>query len=483
MKNYVCPTLLLIFCQIAIAQDHVWIVGGGPNLSNSQAQIELNTQWIQTILHQQRPNASINTYYNDGYNPEKDVTVWQKPDESLDNLQPLARVFGLQYENGEHYRNHQIPAVIGSTTPDILFDDMQRQFEQLKKTDKVLFIYQGHGGHNEDDITQNTLSLWDVSVSAKDFSQLLNHVPKKVPVRFFLPQCYSGGFAQVIYPQETTSTDLASGQRCGFMASSAEYPAEGCSSSINTDDYRDYSTYFFAALNQRTRNNEPLKQNPDRNGDNKISLNEAHYYSLSQAESTDIPRSTSEVYLSHWHPWYLPYVSWFDNNKAPKNIYAQIAKEIALRYNFTATGKALTVKLKQQSENWVNTHENLFEKRGILNNNIAFLQEEIREAIAHKWPSVRYPYTKNFYNFLINDVTEAQQFIIKQPNYAKLVKMQEQDTALEQQMLNLERKITQIDKIQHLRTLARTLDQFKRYATKKEQENYQRLLGCENTLM
>ncbi len=476
--------MLLIFCQKAVAQDYVWIIGGGPSLMRSQGQIELNTQWIQKIIRNQRPDAKVKVYYTDGYQTESDVKIWQKPAESLEKLQPLARVFDFHIENGDHYRNHQVDAVVAGTDPEHLLAGMKNDFAKLTANDQVFFIYQGHGADDEDDISKNSLSLWGKNgqkrLTVGQLARLFNRLPATVPVRFMFPQCYAGGFAQLIYPNAQTGAQLTEGLRCGFMAESAYSPAEGCSSSVESGDYRDYSTYFFAALNQRTRLNQPLAVNPDRNHDGVVSLNEAHYYSLSQAESADLPRSTSEVYLEQWQPWYL---RWLNHDTPPDNIYSTLANEIAQHYHFSQTDNALVTALAQRYQEWRTKQDQLLEKQTEIQEQSLQLSFDIREQVLRKWPNAIYPYTKNFYDFLQHDLTATQKFIVLQADYPRLVKLQDQDWAMNEKLLALERKITQIKKIQRLRHLAIILDQFNRYANAQQKAHYQQLLRCENAVM
>src|SRR5690606_16077286 len=48
------------------AEDHVWIVGGGPFPDESQAQIEMNVNWVLETLRERLPGARLRVYYTDG---------------------------------------------------------------------------------------------------------------------------------------------------------------------------------------------------------------------------------------------------------------------------------------------------------------------------------------------------------------------------------------------------------------------------------
>jgi hypothetical protein len=153
-----------------------------------------------------------------------------------------------------------------------------------------------------------------------------------------MTQCYSGAFHSLIYDNPREPGALAQ-DRCGFFSESALEQAEGCSLVVSEDEYRDYSTYFFAALSGRTRLGEPVDaSHVDRDGDGARSFREAHLYTLAAAHSADLPRSTSEEYLSRWAPWYL---LWDTNVEARGSTYWTIADEVAERYGWQVTPDAL----------------------------------------------------------------------------------------------------------------------------------------------
>jgi hypothetical protein len=80
---------------------------------------------------------------------------------------------------------------------------------------------------------------------------------------------------------------------------------------------------------------------------------------------------------------------------------------------------------------------------------------------------------------LWND-TKLQDFILSHPHYPELVTKQDRRAALEyEEISNLDRDITQLDKILRLRNLARLQSQFARHATEEERGWYQRLQSCE----
>ncbi len=475
---------MALFCCVSFgvssahALDHIWIIGGGPNPGSSQAQIEFNVNWVIQVLNASAGARQLHVYYTDGADNGRDVVLWQPPRESKDSLQPLARVFGEQSKNGERFYTSKIPHVQGGTEASTLKERLEKDFSELKPGDRAFLIYNGHGLRDPDDPAGNTLRLWnDTRLSVREMDRIMSHIDPGVPVRFVFTQCYSGGFARLMRPQAQDSPALGEANRCGFFSESEDREAEGCSASINVGDYRDYSTYFFAALQGRTRTGEAIGVNPDRNGDNIVSLYEAHLFALSQAHNADLPRSTSEVFLERWQPWYL---RWVDTGAEPDNDYGSMAREVAKKNGLPESGPTLIKELRIRRQAMGEKMLELEKEEENLSQEIKTLQKEIQREIGLRWPEVFSPYTLNFSQFLKKDLDAVQNLILSHARYPELVaKQNRQATLRNEELLNLDRDITQLDKILRLRKLARLQNQFEHHATEQERAWYQRLQSCE----
>lgn len=469
---------ILFGASSAHALDHVWIVGGGPYPGHSQAQIEFNVNWVIQVLNAGAGARQVHVYYTDGSTTGRDVVLWQPPAESKASLQPLARVFGEQGPNGERYYSNRIPNVQAGTEAGSLKARLEKDFSELKPGDRALLIYNGHGLQDQRDSAENTLLLWnDTRLSVREMDQIMSRIDPTVPVRFVFTQCFSGGFARLVHPQAQNTLALGEANRCGFFAESEDRESEGCSASIQVGDYRDYSTYFFAALNGRTRNGEAIGVNPDWNGDNVVSLHEAHLFALSQAHNADLPRATSEVFLERWQPWYL---RWIDTGAEPDNVYGRMAREVAKKNDLPESGVSLVRELRARRHALAGKMAALEKEQEDLGQEVKTLQKEIQKDIGLRWPEALSPYTLNFVQFLKKDLDAAQDFIVSHPRYPELVTKQDRRATLEfEEISNLDRDITQLDKILRLRKLARLQTQFERHATEQERGWYQRLQSCE----
>lgn len=467
---HVAKSLVLGGCLMSAAADaatEVWLVGGGWEPEASEAQIEQNVLWAARTLEALSDDLRLRVYFTDGEDPRPDVLEWRPPPDSLASLQPLARVYDTYWVNGEHYRNHRIPDVAGPTTATLLARELPRLRSRLAPGDQALLVFNGHGGEGESP-DQNRLLLWEgTSLTVKALEALLAEGPPAAPTRFVFTQCYGGGFARLAYRDADPDRGLSPFERCGFLAVAADQPAEGCSPALDLGEYRDYSTYFFAALKGRSRLDEALTGPPDLDGDGEVTPYEAHLFVLRHARSTDLPRSTSEDYLLRWKPWYL---DWIPGQWGGDSHYAQLAEALAAegQNNPQVEREALLQRLRaleREAEN--------------LQLEIQALREAVRAALERRWPGARHGHTRAFKEFLQRDLDAAQAFILAHPDYPGLRDRQDRYWAVVEEQLEVERGLAQLARIEHLRELDRILAFFPRWADEAERAEYRRLLACE----
>ncbi len=460
---------LILAALSAQAADHVWLIGGGYDLDSSQAQIEQNVIWARSVLAELPGERQLHVYFNDGEAPAKDVKEWRPPAEAPSALQPFARVFNSYWANGEHYRNHQVPGVLGGTEAGFLQERLSEAFQGLGSDDRVLIVFNGHGGHDAENTARNTIALWQsTALSVEEIEGLLAPIHSDTLVRFLFTQCYSGAFARLA---------RRGTHRCGFLAEAEDREAEGCSASVEMGDYRDYSTYFFAALAGKNRQGGPLPLAPDRDEDGSVSLYEAHLYALRVGRSSDLPRSTSEVYLENWLPWYLRWMLWFDGSDAG-NDYSVLAREL-LEAEHLEAETDVRRQLQARRRELQKERTRLQTEQGRRAEEIQALRFPLRNELLHRWPEARNGYTRNFLRFLEKDLAAAQAFIVAHPDYPTLVEAQDRYWSLEEELLENERALTQLDKIERLVRLGRIHDLLWRFGSEQEQQDYQRLLDCE----
>ncbi len=477
MNRFSAHTALLLSVLLApmpvAAADYVWLIGGGYDLDSSQAQIEQNVLWVSRLLKQIPGARTQRIYFDDGDNPAPDVKA-QLPLRGDDGLEPLRRLFAHGHVAGYRYRNHVLPQVDGGTEHAQLLAKLEQEIAALRPNDRLLIVFNGHGTRSRRDVLGNRLWLWNgTSLDVRGFDTLLARVPSTVPVRFVFTQCYAGAFARL-------ATDGRK-NRCGFLAESEDQPAEGCSAGVDADDYRDYTTYFFAALSGRTRLDEPLPFDPDLDGDGRVSLHEAHLYALRAGESADLPRATSEVFLERWQPWYADWRGLFGRNgdALPENIYAKLADAQTAVLGLPLEDRALRRELKQRRARELLQARALQRRQRRQLQHIGAIQREIHRVVERRWPQLPSPVNVPADAAAHSELNDIAGFIRAHARYAELVLAQDRYAANEDALLALERRQTQFDKVLRLRKLARLQGRFQAEASVADREGYQRLLSCE----
>jgi hypothetical protein len=474
----------------AAAEDRVWLVGGGPDAAGSQVSIELNTRWIAGWLRDEGLGPELRVRYNDGDAPGADVKLRTpggnpgsaNPGHSdggvsgpARDLAPLVHVFGAPGTEGEAYRNHRVRGVEGSTEVEALTRALESDFRQLEAGDDLWFIYQGHGLMDPEDHSRNTVRLWgDTELSVRRFEGLLDEVAPGVTTRFFFPQCYSGGFARLMYDDPAEPGALAGG-RCGFLAQAPDRQSEGCTPSIEAGEYRDYSTYFFAALTGERRTGEALERAPDRDGDGRVSLREAHLYALATADSADLSRATSEVFLEDWEPWWL---RWVGTAGVPDNVYGNLAVEVASKRGLDPTDPMPAVHqgLDRTKREW----ERLRRELDTARERVGKLQRAVRERAEERWPALASRYSTAALEQLIRNPDPILAWLRADPDYPALVEAIQRQRDLEAEELAVQRERAGYERILRLRRLARLKEQFERFAGEEERAAYRELVACES---
>lgn len=451
------------------AADRVWLIGGGYDLENSQAQIEQNVLWARDTLRSLPGTRELRVFFNDGADPAPDVLQWQKPAESTAALQPLARVYGEFHENGETTRSHRIAPVDGPATRAAVMTMLQTEIAALRAREQGLLVYAGHGSPTA---TSSRLDLWgEGSLDAGDVRELLLRQPRETTLRFVFTQCFAGGFQDALLAPTAAMPNAA--RQCAFYAAPRDKPAEGCSASLEVAEYRGYGTYFFAALAGQARHGGALPFAPDRNRDGRVDPYEAHLYTLRAARSTDLPRSSSEQYLLDWAPWYLPLLR---VSQREDNVYADIAAALAedlgladaARSTVHAHRKAVLQQIRRLSY-----------RQQQARSRAEAAMEQLQSELEQRWPQARYPHTLAYAEFLRRNLATAQAFIEAHARYRGLVQDQDDYTTLEAAIVELQRRAAQLDRIDLLQQLARVRDAFLVRADDDERAAYRSLLDCE----
>jgi hypothetical protein len=459
--------VLALFTLPAFADTRVVLVGGGNELQSSQAQIEANVRWLEDLLLAR--GLDVATYFGIGAEPGMDV-VYRPGAAGADagGADAWVRVFGDDALIGARFKRHELQAVRGSTRKSELTSALRRELGALGSGDELLLVYNGHGGLVAENTRNNYLKLWgNDRLSVGELEGLLDTAPAGTTQRFVMTQCYSGAFGALVYDDPHAAEGFMP-NRCGFMAESALRQAEGCELDADPTEFRDYTTYFFAALSGVSRLGEPLPlAEIDRDGDGAVSYREAHFHALLAAESTDLPRSTSEQFLEDWSPWYLRWSSTVDN---PGSVYWTLGSELAARYGWPYTADALDRAHADYAAAASASFRRYHEERA----RIAALRAELAADYAGRWPGLT-----DGPSIEKTAPGEAMAALRADSRYAELVALQDGLASYGRASLAHERAVTQLEKIYRLRQLARLEGALQRLGSPAARGQYGHLLACE----
>ncbi len=480
MKRLITLILLYTFAAMSLADNRVVLFGGGPMPEDSQVSIEKNTLWILSYLQSQFAAEDIAFYYTDGNGAFPDVRAPQAQPVSPDT-EMLTRVFRKESELGIEYRQNLFDTEHGSAAAYELVPALDNAFQSVAAGDTLTLIYQGHGGYRPANTLDNYFRLWNgTELTVTDMASLMSRADANARIRFLFPQCFSGAFSRVIYKNADSKQGLSENTRCGFLAQPEYLESEGCTDSVYTGDYRDYSSYFFSALSGNTIGGQPIPGQPDLNSDGTITLREAHLYTLEHARSIDYSRSTSEDYLENWQPWYL---KWAPSSHAVDNEYAALARRLLSDLGYTGEWRQVSPQLWKDIRDLEKLASDDKQKLDALNTKIRKLQNRIQLPLLLEWPYLKNPYGETYLRNIVKDLPSMYSRLEQDPAYQELQALQQEYEQLEITELEHRRNLTQRRKVIRFYKLANLLDQFGRHGSEQEQQDYQRLLSCEDSVL
>lgn len=161
------------------------------------------------------------------------------------------------------------------------YDALRRWFraqrEVLKPGDTLLIFVTDHGTKGKDDLNNGHIVLWDEKMSVVDFRALLSALTPKVRVVSVMSQCFSGTFANAIYP---LGESVPEGNACGFFATRNDRYAYGCYPEGRGKDQIGHAFQFIDGLRRQG------------------SLLDAHDQVSISDDAPDVPLRTSDLFLA-----------------------------------------------------------------------------------------------------------------------------------------------------------------------------------------
>ncbi len=483
-KRWAGAWLVVSLCAArAFAADRLLFIGGGPLPADSQVSIESNVIWIDDLLRG-RAFASHELLFTTSDKAIPDVVLHAPNDPQVQRWLPLARLYGEQQAGVSVFRRNRVPRVNGAATAEGVTDALARSLRALGSGDSLLVVYNGHGSWGEPDATHNALRLWGESqLDVRQFASLLQSRPPGSAVRYIFPQCFSGAFARSVFGKaQRPDASAVQPEQCGFFAVSENHEAEGCTPGVDVGEYRDYSTYFFAALAGKARDGGALTRDPDLDHNGRISLGEAHDYAYTEALSTDIPFSTSEYFLEVWQPWYVRWQSAIaiaaDDPYLQRALRLAEQHGIAVREPAALAREALARRTATQQE--IDAAQARIEA-------LEAQEQEIRARLLSefelRWPAARQPYSHAFLELIAAQGEALLGWIRAQAQYTELEALQAQIEREDLARLELQRRSAGLARIQRMVKLAAIKAHFDRVASAQARAAYAGLLRCESWVM
>jgi thiol-disulfide isomerase/thioredoxin/signal transduction histidine kinase len=216
----------------------------------------------------------ITLFSTDGEDTEADRFITESPEQSwlFEELPEHQMVIPSRLQN---------TTFAGQTLHRATRDEIRRFFRAhqaklRKRTDpSTLFLFVTDHGTKGEGPFGNKIELWHEQLNVSELRQMLEPLGQKNRVVTVMSQCFSGGFAKLLY----SPSGRVHGNRCGFFSTLPNREAYGCFPETARANRVGHAYRMIQAM-QRAK-----------------SFVEAHRQTLLTDETPDVPLSTSDVYL------------------------------------------------------------------------------------------------------------------------------------------------------------------------------------------
>lgn len=490
-RTRLCAILIAFFLpSLAIANDHFLTIGGGYSPHGNQVSLEKNVVFFKKVLAEKYTDGvQHDVIFSDGDNNDRDLQYYDPHQPVPEVHQLLGRIFQSTKNLEYQYRNHQVENLYGNssrTTIEHWFGDVG---SHLTRDDRLFIYVTAHGGKGDRKDVHNTgLYLWNRQrINMKDFVAQLDKVPTEVPVVLVMVQCYSGGFADIIFNGGDRKKGVSSANRCGFYATVHDRPAAGCTPDINEENYQEYSSFFWAAIRGKSRVDDPI-ESADYDTDGKITLEEAHAFALIHSSTIDISVKTSEEFLrvvsktgdgkNELLTATTPYERLMEN--------ASVCERTVLDRLSDALGLA---KSDRDNEAQTKAYEISKEKKKHSDaqmqksSEYAGLAKQIAASIIQRWPEMSNRWHPNVSKIIAEEEAEVVKAIRSHPRFKLFEQLALEINQLGEKTFNLDRDWVKCQRIRRLLTnvaLAANLD---RVADHETQQRFKAMVLAERQVL
>jgi hypothetical protein len=106
-------------------------------------------------------------------------------------------------------------------------------------------------------------------------------------------------------------------------------------------------------------------------------------------------------------------------------------------------------------------------------------RSEIRQRIELRWPELAHPYTAMYRRLMVDSADLLDATARRDATFPALQAQQARLAKLDLELVDLDRRISQLDKLRRTRMRARALDQLQRRAGATHRAQYEQLRRCE----
>jgi hypothetical protein len=475
-------------CSVIRGEDHFLTIGGGESPTNNQVSLEKNVLYLQRFLNDSGLGSlSHDIYFANGKDVGRDIQFVDPRTLPPRANALLAQIFDKEDNLDASYRPHSIPGVGGPANR----AGVGRWFEtigpMLHEGDRLFIYFSGHGGAGKP--TRNTtMALWgEGGMPVKEFVTLLDKLDPKVQVVLIMVQCHAGGFADVIFKDAQAGTTMSSANRCGFFATSAERMAAGCTSDIDEDNYREYSTYFWSALYGRTRTGQSVYR-PDYDHDGHVSLSEAHSYVQITSDTIDIPLATSDIFLrscSKAEKGKAELINAEDDidtllglaRPEQRAVIEELSKQLELKQ------EGRLVETKNLADKYDKERKGLDSKKRKSQRDLGGLRSAIQSSLKQRWPELANPWHPRVADILKKDGDDVVKTIETHPRYKRFDELSREIDGINARNMDLERKWVKCQRLmQTLQSVALAAN-LEKVASPELQEKYKEIVREESCLL
>ena len=272
------PRTVLQAAWLRPARTHaVLLNGGGRAATNYQSHLQ-HVRTLVALLHASGVRRQDITIFSaDGADPAADLATRETPADADLWLLPTTGI-GAFLRPPVTYVNSVVDGfTLRPARKDALRAWFTHEATGLRDGDTLLFYVTDHGEQNRSDLANNTITLWDDSISVAELHELFALLAPGVRTVMLMSQCFSGSFAYTILPAKEDA--LPAGNLCGYFSSTADRFAYGCYPENRGRDGVGYSYEFFDALARLGR------------------FSEAQRRALVTDDTPDVPHRTSDFFL------------------------------------------------------------------------------------------------------------------------------------------------------------------------------------------